>query len=124
MNKTICCILFIFMTMFGVLPQGAVGRVVAASPGAEPEISSKSAYLVDYQTGTVVFEKNADEKLPIASMTKLASLSIVFDYLNKGIIKENDLVTVTEHAAGVGGSSAKAFLPNSFCLLFIKKLLV
>jgi len=106
MKKTICFILFIFMTMFGVLPQGAVGRAVAASPGAEPEISSKSAYLVDYQTGTVVFEKNADEKLPIASMTKLASLSIVFDYLNKGIIKENDLVTVTEHAAGVGGSSA------------------
>ena len=106
MKKTICFILFIFMAMFGILPQGLTKVVVAASSGELPEISSKSAYLVDYQTGTVVFEKNSDERLPIASMTKLASLAIVFDYLNKGIIKENDLVNVTEHAAGVGGSSA------------------
>ena len=39
-------------------------------------------------------------------MTKIASLSIVFDYLNKGVIKEDDLVLVSRHAASVGGSSA------------------
>ena len=104
MKKTICFILSVFMLAFGL--SFPIKESVAFAENAMPEITSKSAYLVDYQTGTVVFEKNADERLPIASMTKLASLSVVFDYLSKGIIKENDLVTVTETAAAVGGSSA------------------
>lgn len=104
MKKTICFILFVFVLSFGLVFPMPVATAFAEN--AMPEITSKSAYLVDYQTGTVVFEKNADERLPVASMTKLASLSVVFDYLSKGIIKENDLVTVTETAAAVGGSSA------------------
>ncbi|MBQ7918059.1 MAG: D-alanyl-D-alanine carboxypeptidase [Clostridia bacterium] len=104
MKKTICFILFVFMLAFCLVVP--MPETTAFAENAMPEITSKSAYLVDYQTGTVVFEKNADERLPIASMTKLASLSVVFDYLSKGIIKENDLVTVTETAAAVGGSSA------------------
>lgn len=70
------------------------------------KITSKSALLVDFNSGKIIFEKNSNERLPIASMTKLASLMVVFDYLNKGIIKENDLVDVSENAASVGGSSA------------------
>lgn len=69
-------------------------------------ISAKSALLLDYNTGTVLYEKNANEKLPIASMTKLASLLVVFDCLEKGLIKENDMVVVSENAGKVGGSSA------------------
>ena len=66
MKKTICFILFIFMVMFGAIPMDFAFQARAVSPGAEPEISSKSAYLVDYQTGTVIFEKNAEERLQIA----------------------------------------------------------
>ena len=106
MKKTICFILFVFMTIFGMRVPEFRFVSIAAGNGDMPDISSKSAILMDYQTGTVVFEKNADERLPIASMTKLASLSIIFDYLNKGIIKENDYVTVSQTAADVGGSSA------------------
>ena len=72
----------------------------------EPKISSKAAILVDYESDTIIFEKNSNERLPIASMTKLASLSIILDYLRKGVIKENDYVLVSETAAGIGGSSA------------------
>ena len=70
------------------------------------KISSKSAILIDYDSGRVVFEKNPDEKLPIASMTKIATLSVVFDALERGIIRENDMVRVSENASKVGGSSA------------------
>ena len=120
MKKTICFILFVFMLAFGLVVP--MPETTAFAENAMPEITSKSAYLVDYQTGTVVFEKNADERLPIASMTKLASLSVVFDYLSKGIIKENDLVTVTETAAAVGGSSAFLDADKSSCSFIVKAL--
>ena len=72
----------------------------------QPEISAKSALLIEYNSGKVIYEKNSNERLPIASMTKLASLSLIFDAINKGAIKENDMVMVSESAAKVGGSSA------------------
>ena len=49
------------------------------------KISANAAYLIDYHSGQVVYEKNADERLAIASMTKLASLAVIFDYLKNGI---------------------------------------
>lgn len=93
-----CAVLF--------LPLFASSNKAFAAGDEEIKISSKSAVLVDYNSGTVIFQKNADERLPIASMTKLASLSVIFEFLNKGIIKESDFVTVSENAASVGGSSA------------------
>lgn len=105
MKKTIWFILFVFIFSFGFVGNPKA-MAVSKSSTEQPQITSKSALLVDYQTGTVVFEKNADERLPIASMTKLAALSIIYDYIDKGIIKENDYVVVSEHAASVGGSSA------------------
>ena len=100
MKKTIWFILFVFIFSLGA---GCNVNAVAVTKttSEQPQITSKSALLVDYQTGTIVFEKNADEQLPIASMTKLASLSIIYDYLDKGIIKENDYVVVSENAAAI-----------------------
>ena len=98
-------ILFVFIFSFGA--NCKISASAATNNGAEePKITSKSALLVDYQTGTVVFEKNADEQLPIASMTKLATLAIVFDAIDKGIVKLSDDVVVSQNSASVGGSSA------------------
>lgn len=66
----------------------------------------KAAILLDAGSGTVIFEKNADERLPIASMTKMMSLSIVFDAIEKGKIDEDTSVNISETAADVEGSSA------------------
>lgn len=74
--------------------------------GEKPKITAKSALLLDYNSGTVIFAKNEEARLPVASMTKLASLSIILDAIDKGAIKENDLVKVSKNAASVGGSSA------------------
>ena len=78
------------------------------------KISSKSAILVSFETGDVIYEKNSHERLPIASMTKLASLSIVFSYLDKGLIKENDLVCVSDNAANVSSKAAKVGGSSAF----------
>lgn len=66
--------------------------------------SSKSAILVDNLSGKVLYEKNADEKLAPASMTKLASMLIVMEAIDNGNLKLEDKVTISEEAANMGGS--------------------
>ena len=98
-------IFLLIFTLFFTFGMSASKKSFAVK-NDEVNITSKSALLMDYNSETIIYEKNSSEKLPIASMTKLASLSIILDYISKGIIKENDLVTVSEFAASVGGSSA------------------
>jgi len=66
--------------------------------------NAKSAILIEASTGEILYEYNKDEKLPPASMTKMMSLLLIMESLDKGIIKYNDLVTVSENASGMGGS--------------------
>ena len=66
--------------------------------------SSRSAYLVDYDTGAVLFERNADAKYPIASMVKIMTLNIVFDEIESGRLSLDEKVVVSERSAGMGGS--------------------
>ena len=65
---------------------------------------SKSAYLMDYNSKTVIYSKNETLRLPIASMCKVMTLLLCFDAISNNIISENDLVCVSEHASGMGGS--------------------
>lgn len=66
--------------------------------------SAKSAILVDNLSGKVLYEKNADEKLAPASMTKLASMLIVMEAIDNGNLKLEDKVTISDEAANMGGS--------------------
>ena len=78
-----------------------VGNVKAEedyAPGA------KSAILVDSATGKVLFEKNADEALAPASMTKLGSMLIIMEAIDNGSLSLDDEVTISEEAANMGGS--------------------
>ena len=70
------------------------------------EISAPSALLVEAETGTVIFEKNADEQRPVASVTKLMTLLLTFEALQDGSITLEDQVTVSKAAAGQIGSQA------------------
>ena len=107
-------IIFIFLAMFLIFPFSFFGMnvsLVAAKNTAsesleKPKITARSALLLDYTSGTVLFSKNEDERLPVASMTKLASLSVILDAIEKGAVKENDTIKVSSNAASVGGSSA------------------
>ena len=64
----------------------------------------KSAYLTDYLTGTVLYAKNEEERLPIASVTKIMTSLLVFEALEAGKISYEEMVTVSDHAASMGGS--------------------
>ena len=66
--------------------------------------NAKSAILVDNLSGKVLFEKNADEKLAPASMTKLGSMLLIMEVIDNGTIKLEDKVTISKEAANMGGS--------------------
>ncbi|MBE0068125.1 D-alanyl-D-alanine carboxypeptidase family protein [Thermoanaerobacterium thermosaccharolyticum] len=65
-----------------------------------PQIASKAAIVMDQKSGRVLYEKNINEKLPMASTTKIMTLLLALEYGNL-----NDIVTVSKRAASVGGSS-------------------
>ncbi len=68
------------------------------------QIQSTSALLMEGSTGQIIYEKNKDEKLHPASITKIMTMLLIFEALNEGKISLADEVTVTEHAASLGGS--------------------
>ena len=65
---------------------------------------SKGAILIDYNTMTVLYEKNSNDKLYPASMTKMMSLLLVLEAVNGGVINWDDTVSVSKAAAQMGGS--------------------
>lgn len=66
--------------------------------------SAKSAIMLEASTGEIIFEKNPHEKLPPASMTKIMGMLLVIESIEKGILKWDEMVTVSEKASGMGGS--------------------
>jgi len=66
--------------------------------------NAKSAILLDADTGTVIFEKNPDEKLPPASITKIMTMLLVMEALDQGKLKMDEKVRTSEYAASMGGS--------------------
>lgn len=71
---------------------------------AEPDVESPSVILMEASTGKTVYEKNADETLHPASITKIMTLILIFDALSENKITLDENVTVSEHAASMGGS--------------------
>ena len=67
-------------------------------------LHSKSAILGDSRSDYIMFENNADEKLPIASMTKIMTMLLTMEAVDSGKIKLSDIVVVSENAAKKEGS--------------------
>lgn len=78
--------------------------VNAASDSLAP--NCRAALLMEASSGKLLYEKNIDEKLPIASVTKVMTLLLVLEAIDGGSLKLDDIVTVSENAAGMGGSQA------------------
>jgi D-alanyl-D-alanine carboxypeptidase (penicillin-binding protein 5/6) len=81
----------------------AVLLPVGAS-AAGPEVAAKSAVLMDMTTGQVLYEHNAHEMLPPASVTKVMTLLLIMEAIDSGRIGWDDTVTASESAAAKGGS--------------------
>lgn len=71
---------------------------------AEVEITAPSAILIEAETGQVIYERNATEHRSPASITKIMTILLIFEQLEKGTVSLDDSVTVTAHAASMGGS--------------------
>jgi len=80
-----------------------LGTIVGVE-AAEFEIAAPSAILIDGATGTVLYEKNAHERLAPASVTKVMTLLLVMEALDRGQISWEDRVTASPAAAAKGGS--------------------
>lgn len=70
----------------------------------EFDVPCAAAILIDEDSGTVLYEKNADEQRPIASITKVMTLLLTFQALESGKISVDDFVPISEHAYSMGGS--------------------
>ena len=78
--------------------------IVTAAVDAQLNLSSTAAVLIEGSTGTIIYEKNKDERLKPASITKIMTLLLIFEALDTGLIHLEDEVSVSEHAASMGGS--------------------
>ncbi|PFN20041.1 serine-type D-Ala-D-Ala carboxypeptidase DacF [Bacillus cereus] len=74
--------------------------------GAAPKLAEQasSAIVIEQDTGKVLFEKSPNEKLPPASMTKIMTMLLIMEQVEKGKLKLTDKVRASEHAASMGGS--------------------
>lgn len=68
------------------------------------DLECKSAILLEANTGTVLYEKNADESLPPASVTKIMTLLLVMEAIEDGKVKYQDMVRASANACSMGGS--------------------
>ena len=75
-----------------------------AQEGAPVSISAPSAILMEASTGTVIYEQNADASCSPASITKIMTMLLIFEALDRGDIKLEDEVMTSAHAQSMGGS--------------------
>ena len=66
--------------------------------------NADSGILIEVSTGNIIYEKNKDKKVFVASLTKMVAQTIILENLEKGKIKLSDVVTISKNAADMGGS--------------------
>ena len=97
------CVMLLASLIVPAAAGDAAEDAVAQSP-VSLDLACKSAILMDAATGTVLYEQNADEALPPASVTKIMTLLLVMEAIDSGAIKLTDMVSTSANAASMGGS--------------------
>lgn len=90
-------IVFILISLFSFIFIKNVSAV-------EMDISAKSAILVDFNTGKVLYSKNENEPLAMASMTKVMSMILIMEKIDDGSLKYDDIVEISTESSSMGGS--------------------
>ena len=91
------CLMFTFIFSKSVFAKNNKNETVENS-SIEKEITAKAAVLMEPESKTILVNKNGDEKLCPASITKIMTLLLIFEELEAGKIKLDDMVTTSEHA--------------------------
>lgn len=97
MKKVICFFICVCFMMHSV--------VVFAESNTDLGLNAKSAILMEESTGNILYENNPDERLPIASVTKVMTMLLIMEAVDSGKINLDDMVTVSENAMSYGGST-------------------
>ncbi|MBR5219084.1 MAG: D-alanyl-D-alanine carboxypeptidase [Clostridia bacterium] len=93
MKKTLCLLICFFVLTINV----------SAAP--QLDIKAKSVILTEASTGNVMYEQNSDERLPMASVTKVMTMLLTMEAIDSGRIAMDDMVTASERAKSMGGST-------------------
>lgn len=106
MNKRAVTLLLCLMLAALSILRGFTASAAEFTPAttADFDVPCAAAILVDEDSGTVLYEKNADARRPIASITKVMTLLLTFEALEAGKISLDDFVPISEHAYHMGGS--------------------
>ena len=86
------------------LPPLLCAAALLCAPARALDVPAPAAVLMEKETGTVLFAKNAHEKLEPASVTKVMTVLLVMEAIASGSLKESDTVTASAHACSMGGS--------------------
>lgn len=97
MKKIICFFVAAIMSMSGIC--------AFAEGETELAVNAKSALLMEESTGRVLYENACDERLPIASVTKIMTLLLIMEEIDGGRLALDDMVSVSENAMSYGGST-------------------
>ena len=96
--KKICKKLLCWLICVGIFVSTPITAMAA------PEVDAPSYVLMEASTGKIICEKNADERRSPASITKIMTLLLIFDYLNTGRVTLQSEVTTSAYAKSMGGS--------------------
>ena len=101
MKKKICLMLSLVLILgIFLLPSSKIVAYASFSS----DVSYKSAILIDKNSKEVLFDNNANERLPIASVTKLMTILLTLEQVKNGSLNLKDKIMVSENASGMGGS--------------------
>ena len=95
--KKLLTIFVLLLSLFILLPS-------PTSYASSIEFDAKACILLDYHTGKVLYEKNSDEKYPVASIVKLMTILITLENIDNGTISIDDKVIASSNASSMGGS--------------------
>lgn len=103
LKKQMLCLLFSCIFFMEILTLSAMAENASESSDTD-WIQSGSAVLMEASTGQIILQKNAEEKMSPASITKIMTLLLIFEELEKGTLKLSDEVTTSAYAKSMGGS--------------------
>ncbi|AXN37407.1 D-alanyl-D-alanine carboxypeptidase family protein [Peribacillus butanolivorans] len=97
-------ILSLFLTVLIAAGFSIPHTKAAEDKGVDLAANAKSAILIERDTGTVLYDKNADDRLSPASMTKIMTMLLIMEAIDKGELTMKEKIRTSEYAASMGGS--------------------
>ena len=98
-----------FLCLIGIAVSWTTVAAASLNVPPPPPVDARAYILMDYDSGQILAESKADERMEPASLTKLMTSYVIYKEMRDGRIKLNDKVTISEHAWRMGGS--RTFVP-------------